>query len=101
VDHINGDTLDNRKSNLRPAAHRANMKNIRPKTRHRVLSKGVTHDPGRGLKPYRARITVDGSVIFLGRFTTEEDAAHAYNAASESLHGEYGVQNVTSPATPE
>lgn len=44
--------------------------------------KGVTFNADKKKKQWRARITVDGVEIFLGRFETQEEAAGAYNRAA-------------------
>src|SRR5688500_491678 len=78
VDHINGDGLDNRRSNLRVCTHSENLRNRRPYGRSKFL--GVVFDDSGGSwrQPWRANI----GQRRLGRFTTEEAAARAYDAAA-------------------
>ncbi len=85
VDHINGDTLDNRRRNLRVCTVGENLRNSKGK-RVRELPKGVYERAGR----YDAKIMVAGVRHFLGAFASPEEAAAAYGAASERLHGEFG-----------
>jgi hypothetical protein len=85
TDHVNGDGLDNRRSNLRPATpsqNRANMwKPRRPDgSRHSSQYKGVSWDKAR-LK-WMAKIARDGGHRNLGRYESEVDAARAYDAAA-------------------
>ena len=73
VDHINGDPLDNRRSNLRLVTHSQNMQN-----RHnsRYL-RGVSLLPsGR----YVARVWTDGKPLHLGVFDTTALAVQAARA---------------------
>jgi hypothetical protein len=44
-------------------------------------------------KLWRARIEVDKKQIFLGDFSTEEQAAKAYNVAAKKYFGELAYQN--------
>lgn len=85
VDHIDGDGLNCRKSNLRIATRQQNAWNARPRNNASGF-KGVRKLRGR----FDARITVNGEVLFLGCFDTAEQAAQAYAQASARLHGEFG-----------
>ncbi len=90
VDHINGDTLDNRRSNLRVCTHKQNISSSRSVTGNSKF-KGVTFDKSRG--KWSAQIKVDYKRIYLGRFAVEQDAALAYNKAAISAFGEFAVLN--------
>ncbi|MDE3095803.1 MAG: HNH endonuclease [Chloroflexota bacterium] len=88
VDHINGDGLDNRRSNLRLCSHAGNNRN-----RH------VKNAPARGVLRlssgrWSARIGVDGRNVGLGTYDSKEAAARAYDAAAVRLHGEFGSLNL-------
>ncbi len=90
VDHINGDRLDNRKSNLRICSHAANTKNRKPNKKGESAYKGVVVlSDGR----YRAKIDCDGVRYNLGVYPYERDAVVAYNAAAKVLHGEFAYMN--------
>jgi hypothetical protein len=96
VDHINGDTLDNQKRNLRLATQQQQAMNTR--RRNGKKYKGVTHCPlihHRFVSkvPWRARIRVDGKLISLGFHATEEAAASAYNKAATLHFGEFACLN--------
>ena len=84
IDHINHDTLDNRRSNLRVVTNRINSQNrlqqYKPRTSKYV---GVSYDKIN--KKYRADITINNKRINLGRYTTEEEAASAYMNTVEGL----------------
>ena len=73
VDHINGDTLDNRLCNLRPVTNKQNQYNQHA-VRGKIPYQGVTYENGK----YRARIRKDGAKRNIGTFNTAEAAADAY-----------------------
>ena len=90
VDHINGNTLDNRKSNLRICTGSQNIRNRGPKP---GKYKGVYLRKDRIKKRWRARIEIDKKRIELGHFTTAEEAAIVYNKAAEKYHKEFAYIN--------
>lgn len=70
ADHINGDTLDNRRSNLRAVTNRENQQNRRgPAIRNRSGLRGVSFNRHSGR--WRAYIGKE----YLGQFATAEEAA--------------------------
>ena len=91
-DHINGNSLDNRKANLRPATRQQNCWNNR-KRRPKSLSiyKGVSYS-SRG-RPWKAMLTVNGKAIYLGSFETQIQAAKAYDEAAKKYFGEFAKLN--------
>lgn len=90
VDHINGNTLDNRKKNLRIVSPQQSSCNTRGKNVGKKY-KGVYWDKDRQL--WRAAISLNRRTIFLGRFETIEDAKIAYDKAVIKYHGEFGKTN--------
>lgn len=88
IDHINCDTLDNRRCNLRYATLAENNRNQRIAKNNTSGYKGVTFEKRRGV--WRASIAHDGHRYRLGSFPTAEAAAAAYNEASAKLHGNFG-----------
>lgn len=72
VDHINNNTLDNRKENLRVTTTSNNLRNGTLRTNNTTGVKGVRYDKER--KKYEARIKVNYKSILLGRFDTLEEA---------------------------
>lgn len=90
VDHVNLDTLDNRRANLRLCTTSQNMANSRKK-RGTSCFKGVSWDSRLGL--WRAGIGHDGANRNLGRYRDEEAAARAYDAAAVVLFGEFARVN--------
>lgn len=87
VDHINGDTLDNRRCNLRVCTPSQNMMNRKLNANNKFGFKGVHYQKCGG--KYRARISVDGKRISLGMYSTPEEAGEAYNIASKKYHKEF------------
>lgn len=88
VDHINGNTLDNRKSNLRNCTQNENQRNCRKHRDNKTGLKGIYYQ--KEAKKYHAQIMVNSKVIYLGLFTNKEEAHAAYCEASKKYHGEFG-----------
>lgn len=92
LDHRNGDGLDCRRANLRPASLLQNLWN-RPKPKHNTSGrKGVARNWRRG-GVWVARITVYGKQKWLGSFKRRDDAARAYDAAARKFFGEFARTN--------
>lgn len=87
VDHINGDTLDNRRCNLRLATRAENSCNRRISRNNTSGYKGVSFDKKRGV--WVAYITVARRRRHLGSFPAAELAHEAYCKAALELHGEF------------
>ena len=85
VDHINGNTLDNRKSNLRFCSHTENMRNRKLQKNNKLGIKGVYCDRNK----FKAQIGFNGKNITLGRFNVLGDADSAYRVAEEKYFGEF------------
>lgn len=91
VDHINGDPLDNRKSNLRPATRSQNNANKGLQSNNTSGYKGVSKFKLTGR--FQAYIKKQNKRIHLGYFPTPEQAATAYNSAAKELFGEFAKLN--------
>lgn len=86
VDHRNGDGLDNRRANLRPATAAQNAANQQLSIANTTGYKGVSlYRNGR----FRASI----QRRHLGYFDTAADAARAYDAAALDLFGDFAHLN--------
>ena len=93
VDHINGDKLDNRRSNLRLATRKENGRNQKLNARNKTGIAGVTIDKnGR----FWARLKFEGRQLELGRHCRIEDAAAARAAAEVKYFGEF--RRTTTPS---
>jgi hypothetical protein len=91
VDHINGDKLDNRKSNLRAVTKQQNQFNRGAIKGSSSKYKGVSWLSAKKL--WRASIKIDTKYRHIGLFTTEIVAAAAYNAIAIEHHGDYARLN--------
>lgn len=92
VDHINGNTLDNRKANLRLCTNAENCRNsVRPKS-NTSGHKGVTWDKRRGC--WRAYTSVNRKQIHVGRFKDFAEACAAADAARLHIHGDFAFHGV-------
>lgn len=85
IDHIDGNSLNNRIENLRPVSRSQNMRNTATQKRSRTGIKGV------GIKgeKFCAFIKKDKKQIHLGMFDRLEDAAAARKQAEKEHYGEY------------
>jgi hypothetical protein len=91
VDHINSDSLDNRKSNLRPATAKQNCSNRSPNKKSKHGFKGVCFSRKNG--KFRAYIYHNHKNIHLGFFNEIEAACTAYNLAALEYFGEFAKFN--------
>lgn len=87
VDHVNGQGLDNRWTNLREATKTENAWNTGIRSNNTSGFKGVSWSKDR--QKWVATITVNGKFRRIGRFDTIEEARAAYDAESAKQHGEF------------
>lgn len=85
IDHINGNSLDNRIANLRLATNSQNHMNQRVRRDSKLGLKGVHRVGNR----FQARIQKDGKRLNLGLFGTPEEAHAAYCKAAHEMFGEF------------
>ncbi|MHC4574071.1 MAG: HNH endonuclease [Planctomycetota bacterium] len=97
VDHIDGNGLNNRKSNLRLCTVRQNLWNRRP-AGGTSLYKGVCWRAEK--KKWAARITCRDRRHHLGYFDTEMEAADAYDKKAAALFGEFAYLNFPNQSQP-
>lgn len=85
ADHINGNKLDNRRSNLRICSNAENQRNTKTPTTNTSGFKVVNLLKGR----WRASIWHQNKQHYLGRFDTPEEAHATYCKAASELYGEF------------
>jgi hypothetical protein len=91
TDHMNGNTLDNRRLNLRVASRRQNTYNSRLYRNNTLGFKGVMRNTG---GRFTARIClVSGKRKSVGTFRTLIEAARAYNKAACEYYGAFAALN--------
>ena len=91
VDHIDGNGLNNQRSNLRLCTRSQNNMNCRARkgtSKYKGVS-WVKRD-----KRWLAKITHSGKLIYIGQFMCEDDAAFAYNKICKKLHGDFARLNL-------
>lgn len=88
-DHINGNGLDNQRGNLRNCTPTENRRNRIKSIKNGVKYKGVHPHYGK----FRALIRVDGKMLHLGNFSTQDEAALAYNNGAIKYYGEFANLN--------
>jgi hypothetical protein len=87
VDHINLDSLDNRRVNLRPSTIRTNQYNQGLHKNNKSGYKGVCYIEREN--KWRAQIQYMRKVYYLGSYDTPEEAHKVYCEAAVKYHGEF------------
>lgn len=90
VDHINRNTLDNRRRNLRNVTPHENARNKGVRKNNTSGFVGVHPYPG-GL--WQVEIQAAGNRKYVGRFKDRIEAAKAYDAAAVEMHGGFAQLN--------
>lgn len=94
IDHVNHDTLDNRRSNLRICNNRQNQWNQKKHRDSKSKYRGICWH--RDYEMWMARISGPNGRITIGFFEDEIEAARAYDSFATSLYGEFAHLNFTS-----
>lgn len=87
IDHIDGDSLNDKLSNLREATQTQNAWNHKTRSKKSSLPMGVRTVASSGR--YQARIACNKKMIHLGAFDTPEQASAVYQQKRKELFGEY------------
>ena len=93
VDHINKNTLDNRRSNLRICTQQNNTCNQKLYKSNTSGYKGVIEEKDGRKKKWRAEICCKKIKYYVGSFYNLEEAAKAYDKKALELFGEFAVFN--------
>lgn len=88
-DHKDENGLNNTRKNLRKCCAIQNAQNRSKYKCNSTGFKGVTLDKRCRHKPFRADIKVSKKRVFLGNFSTAQEAGNAYIAAALKYHGEF------------
>ena len=91
-DHRNGNTLDNRRKNLRKCTQPQNARNSPARINNKSGYKGVSFRKSHGKWVAQINDPVKSS-RYIGYFDSPEEAALAYDEAAKRLHGEFAVLN--------
>lgn len=83
VDHINGNTLDNRKENLRVISNADNLRKGKLRTNNKTGISGVRKNKKNKYKIWTATIKVNYKTKYLGSFVEKKDAIKARKEAEK------------------
>ena len=95
ADHINGNSLDNRKINLRMCSCSENSSNRGKQENNKSGYKGVCWN--KLINKWYVQIRKNSKVYYLGVFDDKDEAAKVWNKKAVELHGEFAYQNVIKP----
>lgn len=87
IDHINGNTFDNRKSNLRPCTPAQNAVNSNMRANNTTGYRGVNWNE----RDKKWRVIVQKR--FVGNYKDIKEAAQAYNKVAVDMYGEFARLN--------
>ena len=90
VDHINHNTLDNRKYNLRPCTHQENCRNKNMRTDNKSGVIGVYFSKEHN--KWRAQIKINGKNVMVYYGSSKEDAIKARLEAEAKYYREFAPQ---------
>ena len=86
IDHINHDTLDNRRTNLRIVTQSQNMQNINPNIPKNSVSGYRNVSWHKAMKKWRVRLSINREVIIVGYYDDVHEASRAAEEARERYY---------------
>lgn len=86
IDHVNGNSIDDRPTNLREATYTENNRNIKHRNKENNLPMGVKK---LSESIFGARIGYLGTSIWLGSFSSASEAESEYRSMRKKLFGEF------------
>lgn len=90
VDHINHNTLDNRKCNLRITKPKENSQNRTSCNKNNSLGiRNVFYNKNIKKKPYVVQLHINGKNKIMGNFENVEDAKECATSMREKYYGEF------------
>jgi len=87
IDHIDGNSLNNKLSNLRLATPSENLRNRGKQKNNKSGYKGVYFNTQKN--KWQAKINVHNKAYHLGYYDSPQEAGESYILASKELHGEF------------
>jgi hypothetical protein len=99
VDHKDHNGLNNRRNNLRLCTRRQNSQNRVKQANSASWYKGVSWRKDRA--KWHALIRVEGRLLHLGYYASEEDAGRAYDQAAVEHFGEFAHTNAAEGLLPQ
>ena len=98
IDHINRNKTDNRKSNLRICSVAENSRNRTSQSNSKTGMKGVCKiADGR----FQSQIVIDGKPLYLGIYSSAEEAARVYDTVHTLTSGGFACPNIEATIDPE
>jgi len=91
IDHINGNSFDNRRSNLRKCLHSQNTVNRGLQRNNKSGYKGVYFNKARG--KWQVTIKHSGKSHYGGIFSQIKDAAECFNSLAKKQWGDFAILN--------
>ena len=91
IDHVNRNTLDNRRENLRWCSIEQNMQNRAPSKDRTSKYKGVSWSKEK--ERWHVAININGKTKVVGKFKEEKYAAQKYNEYAKKFYGEFAYLN--------
>lgn len=93
VDHIDGNGLNNQRSNLRVCTRAENVRNRKKPKLNNEKYMGIQTYKGKRKTSYRAIIGHNKKVYHLGMFASPEEAARAYDKKAVEFFGKFAKVN--------